>query len=719
MILFEDFFDYGLAEYPYQDSRAHIRDRIALVRLLLKGLSEQRRIEDDGQPGTVKGIDAWISAPEFPDETNRSMAESAKEEAAAALEFIKGREKASADQPTAGMHLSKKFALDDYTELALYLALAPELSTSLLPVFGYLQGENTPARPTAYLLEELYRYGFGEPPVRGRRLFDDETDGALLFCHPKNEPALSELMYPLQLHRSVIAYLTDGGSFPENRFALPLPDKDLSLFFEKEASALTMLTTNRKQQEGAFILYIECPDYRDAQQLLREMTVQSGQQLCAIDAAGYASAGNEEARNAMAELLVTSRLDRGMLAFFDESEDAAPARKLLELPVARRFCRETFIFGSKKLPAAAVARDGWIPYSLPIPELAKRREVWEYCMENTIGKEVSIAEDVDTYELAYCYEISVSSIKSACLTGMAAALSEEQVLTRAIFGDTLFQAGVTDFGELAKRITPSYGWDDLEIEKSQRDILKVAIDRFRVRSRLGPKWGLDKKNAYGNGVSLILYGPPGTGKTMASQVIAKELGLPLFRVDLSQMFSKYIGETSKNLAKVFTEASKSNVILFFDEADALFAKRTEVSDSLDKHANAETAYLLQRIEEYRGFSILATNYYQNFDKAFVRRITYGVHLDSPSAEERLKLWLKTLPKTVPMVEGIDFEMLAENLELSGSNIKSILYSAAYIAGAEEKKVGPSHIARALKYEYDKLGKMLDFSDLGPYAGYVL
>ena len=205
---------------------------------------------------------------------------------------------------------------------------------------------------------------------------------------------------------------------------------------------------------------------------------------------------------------------------------------------------------------------------------------------------------------------------------------------------------------------------------------------------------------------------------MAAQVIANELELPLYRVDISQITSKYIGETEKNMAIIFKAASSANVILFFDEADALFSKRTEVSDSHDKYANNETAYLLQKIEEYNGMSILATNYYNNFDDAFVRRITFAVHMQSPDKDTRYSLWTSILPKSAKMARNIDFRFLAEKFELSGSNIKAILFNAAYMAGAEDKPIGPEHITRAMQYEFNKLGKLVNKGDFGKYSIYL-
>ncbi|MCR5777196.1 MAG: ATP-binding protein [Lachnospiraceae bacterium] len=256
------------------------------------------------------------------------------------------------------------------------------------------------------------------------------------------------------------------------------------------------------------------------------------------------------------------------------------------------------------------------------------------------------------------------------------------------------------------------------ISNDERELVRSACDRYRLRNRIGDRWGLKKKNAYGNGVSLLLYGPPGTGKTMVAQVIAHELSLPLYRVDVSQIFSKFIGETEKNLGTIFDSASKGNVILFFDEADALFSRRTEVSHSNDKYSNSETAYLLQKIEEYDGMSILATNCYSNFDEAFVRRITYIVHMGWPDAEQRYELWTKILPKETEIEDDIDFAFFAQQFELSGSSIKAILYNAAYMAGAEDVAVSIRHIIRAMKYELKKAGNQLDSAQLGPYGRYL-
>ncbi|HJA49138.1 MAG TPA: ATP-binding protein [Candidatus Agathobaculum intestinipullorum] len=240
---------------------------------------------------------------------------------------------------------------------------------------------------------------------------------------------------------------------------------------------------------------------------------------------------------------------------------------------------------------------------------------------------------------------------------------------------------------------------------------------MRLRRCVEEDWGFRRKVTYGRGVSVLLHGPPGTGKTMAAQVLANDIGMELYRVDLSQVVDKYIGETEKNLARIFDSAQKSNVILFFDEADALFSKRTEVTSSNDRHANAETAYILQRIETYDGMTILATNLSNNFDPAFMRRITYTVRFEMPDEAMRLRLWQKNLPPAAPRAEGLDLAFFAKTFALSGSAIKQILLNAAYMAAMEEKPISARHLVRAVKYDAIKSGRICEREQFGVYASY--
>lgn len=247
-------------------------------------------------------------------------------------------------------------------------------------------------------------------------------------------------------------------------------------------------------------------------------------------------------------------------------------------------------------------------------------------------------------------------------------------------------------------------FSELKLPKAQYEQLQRISRMIAAREDVLSGWGFGHKFNYGNGMSVLFYGAPGTGKTMAAQVLANALGMPLYRVDLSQLISKYIGETQKNIGKIFDEAEKCDCILLFDEADAIFTKRSDVSDAQDRYSNAETAYLLQRIEAYSGVSILATNLLQNFDEAFRRRISYMVHFPMPDVSLRRELWESIFPKETPIRADVDALTLAQAFELSGASIKNAALHGALYARAEGCDVGMRHILDGIRNEYAKQGK---------------
>ncbi len=262
-----------------------------------------------------------------------------------------------------------------------------------------------------------------------------------------------------------------------------------------------------------------------------------------------------------------------------------------------------------------------------------------------------------------------------------------------------------------------YRWEDLVLPEKQKKQLHAACSRVLYRDKIYNTWGFGRKAAYGKGVSMVFSGPPGTGKTMSAGIVADRLGTTLYRVDLAAVISKYIGETEKNLSLVFETAKKGQGVLFFDEADVLFSRRTEVSNSNDRHSNLETAYLLQKMEEYEGVVILATNYVQNMDEAFKRRIQFLIEFPFPDAENRKILWEKVFPEETEF-DGIpDYDFLAQQFELTGSHIKNIALQAAFFAADENRRVGMEHIIRALLLETGKTGKRISRQDLREYYIY--
>jgi len=259
---------------------------------------------------------------------------------------------------------------------------------------------------------------------------------------------------------------------------------------------------------------------------------------------------------------------------------------------------------------------------------------------------------------------------------------------------------------LAQKITPRYTWSDIVLPAGRLEQLREICNSMRHRPRVYEEWGFDRKLSLGKGLNVLFAGPPGTGKTMAAEVLAGDLGLDLYKIDISAMVSKYIGETEKNLSRIFAEGRSSNAILFFDEADAIFGKRTEVRDAHDRYANIEVSYLLQRMEEYEGMVILATNLRNNMDDAFVRRIQFMIELPFPSEADRRRIWDGIWPAGLPRGADLDLDFMARRFEIPGGNIKNIALAAAFLAATDGGTVTMDHLIRATQREYQKMGKVV-------------
>ena len=262
--------------------------------------------------------------------------------------------------------------------------------------------------------------------------------------------------------------------------------------------------------------------------------------------------------------------------------------------------------------------------------------------------------------------------------------------------------------DLAQRIEPRARWDDLVVADATMTALRAICAQVRRRTVVYYRWGFAERFQRGLGVSALFCGPSGTGKTLAAEVLANALELDLYRVDLSRVVSKYIGETERNLSRIFDAAEAGHAVLLFDEADALFGKRTEVKDSHDRYANIEVSYLLQRMEEYRGLAVLTTNMREAIDQAFMRRLRFVVDFPFPAVAERELIWRRMFPQAAP-TEGLDFGRLAQ-LNVPGGNIRNIALAAAFLAADEDRPIGMRHLLTATQTEYAKLDRGLTASE---------
>jgi hypothetical protein len=310
------------------------------------------------------------------------------------------------------------------------------------------------------------------------------------------------------------------------------------------------------------------------------------------------------------------------------------------------------------------------------------------------------------------FALSAQAIRSACAAAMVNGGSSPDELGALLWETCRAQASPRLEG-LAQHISPAATWEDLVLPESQQRLLRELAAHVRWRAKVYESWGFAAKSSRGLGISALFSGPSGTGKTMAAEVLANELALELYRIDLSAIVSKYIGETEKNLRRLFDAAEDGGAILLFDEADALFGKRSEVKDSHDRYANIEISYLLQRMEAYRGLAVLTTNMQSALDTAFLRRIRFVVPFPFPDAAQRAEIWRRVFPASAP-TEGLDAVKLAR-LNVAGGNIRNIALYAAFLAAEQGEPVRMSHLARAARVEYAKLEKHLTDAEVGDWV----
>ncbi|HVM53108.1 MAG TPA: ATP-binding protein [Acidimicrobiales bacterium] len=363
--------------------------------------------------------------------------------------------------------------------------------------------------------------------------------------------------------------------------------------------------------------------------------------------------------------------------------------------------------GSLPCPVVLVGPDAWdprwssvVPFTIDAPAVSAdvRLALWS----STLGALSAAPDDgVAAFRLAPEQIVVAAAAAATQAAGHGRDVSTADVLA----GVRAQNAGRLD--QLAQRIEPVATFDSLVVREHQLDELRSIVHRVRNADVVRDEWGMGGSGGgRGRGVTCLFAGPSGVGKTLSAEVLAHELGVDLYTIDLSQVVDKYIGETEKNLERIFTEAEGVNGVLFFDEADALFGKRSDVQSAHDRHANVEVAYLLQRMERFDGVAVLATNLRGNLDEAFTRRIDVIVQFAEPDVDERLRLWQLHLPPTLPVADDLDLALLAKALDVTGGVIRNITLAAAYVAAAESRPVEMSDLVSATRREYRKVGRLV-------------
>ena len=341
---------------------------------------------------------------------------------------------------------------------------------------------------------------------------------------------------------------------------------------------------------------------------------------------------------------------------------------------------------------------------------AERSEAWR---AGLVGMPESEAEATATAVAAFPFRITPAAIARAAAMGRLAAGAAGRPVAATDLAAGVRAQNATGLEKLARRIEPRATWSELVLPADAMVNLRDLADRARYRDMVLDAWGLGSPNR-GRGLTALFTGDSGTGKTLSAEVLAGTLGLDLYVIDLSSVVDKYIGETEKNLDRVFSQADGVNGVLLFDEADAIFGKRSEVRDARDRYANVEIAYLLQRMERFDGMAILTTNLRANLDDAFLRRLDVLLDFPMPDEAGRRRLWARHLPPSLPVAGDLDLDFLARSFRISGGNIRNIVATAAYNAAAAGRPVSMADLIKGTEREYRKLGHLSTEAEFGPY-----
>lgn len=616
------------------------------------------------------------------------------------------------------------FDLDDMETFSLLLALSVEYDRKYEGVYAYLHNNNSDYYPTIWLAVRMYSMLSGTEASPARMLSGDSGFIRFLCTRELKKRDRTESSGRLVLSRRVAAYilgenrmdekLKDFCSYPEEYESTePLPLREE--LCEKTAA---VFRENGFREKGCFVLKLNGPKGVGRGYMAYRAVSAFGLKLLRIDL-HYLLRKKYQELSKLIDMIYTETVLTGSVPcfvldadLFVTDEDGAEHLSDLAQKAAEAASMIAGLFGfvfwltPEKDGSFDDTAAEQLAFELPMLTANERRLFWSRYLTDP---------DIDITACSSKYILTPRTIiRAAATAGEIAAAGKEKVSDR-IVADAVRQHSTNQLGRLASQINAVFTWDDLVIGEDQKRKMKMICDQVRYRSVVNEDWGFNRKSPYGRGLCALFYGSPGTGKTMAVQVMANDLGLDLYRIDLSQLTSKYIGETQKNISELFDKAKNINAMLFFDEADSMFAKRSEVKDSNDRYANADTAFLLQKLEDHEGITILATNYVNNIDDAFKRRIKFMINFVFPDKDVRIKLWHTILPKSARVDEPLDLEFFAEHFELSGSNIKEILTNSAYLAASEGGGLRNRHIIEAVKLNYSKYGKILTNSDFG-YLG---
>ncbi|MBU4261464.1 MAG: ATP-binding protein [Proteobacteria bacterium] len=715
----------------YEENFDHIRDELKHLDLLISHQAMRFRLRNPAQEDASCGqmfisherIDRLLAeesstAPDSPG--MRAL----RKRIAAHREEIAGKISARLAN---GIHLAipclkDMFQLSPLEAQILIICLAPELDQKYDTLYAYLQDDYTRRKPGMALVLDLLclspdeRWMVRPLLSRGSPLF---RSGILQAAPDHSHSESGALAQPIEVDPRIVDFILGNNTVDARidgfgRLFIPSCPMDQVRVDQQTKERLRNLVyrhINRQVQHEKTILHLHGPRGAGKRDLalaicteLRCPLLILDLELLPADAAERDTALRLAFREGLLSRAIVSLENVTCLQQAGDADDAV--FKKISRAVAE-FGWLVFMSGEKPWSRPGYFADiEFISLQVSEAEVPLREQVWRSMM----GDQAEDVRENWSARLARSFMLTPGQIEGA---------ARQARINHAMNGGEKSPSLVDYYAgcrsrsnhgleELACRIAAVYGWDDLVLPGDKMSLLKEICSQVKHQYQVLTEWGFARKLSSGKGQSVLFSGPPGTGKTMAAQVIASALQLDLYRIDLSGVVSKYIGETEKNLCRIFREAERSNAILFFDEADALFGKRTEISDAHDRYANIETSYLLQKMEEHEGMVILATNLRANMDEAFTRRLRFIIEFPFPDESLRRHIWKNHFPAETPAGEEIDYEYLARRFVLSGANIRNIVLNAAFQAAAENKEgITMKHIFHGLKREYEKIGRLWD------------
>jgi SpoVK/Ycf46/Vps4 family AAA+-type ATPase len=723
---------------PFQSSLEHVLAELERVDLFLR-LQVQRARQFKGSDDRFEGlyvsdqeVDAICSQPAG---LPRWATRLASHEEADLRQAIDQLEAHIASRTAATSETGPVLRLDKLTSLfglasidvaALLVCLAPEIDLRYERVFAYLQDDVQKRRPTIDLLLNLLcptfvdklkarnRFRASAPLLEHRliELFEDPSRprAPMFGKHVRLDDRIADFLLGSDDIDAAIAPYARCVTSPNNGASHanePLDDSAASIY------ALAA--------RGPVLVHVQGLRGAGKQAYAAAIAARSGAELLIVDGERVLSE-KETPFEVLAQRVAREASLRSASLYwsgFDAllGEDRRKEREALVRVLSRR-SGQNYVSGT--LPWVGATDSGQTPVlriALTPTTYAERRQLWE----DALGTAATPDVVADLLAVAAKFRFGAQDIRAAAADARAKARLREdgaQLVRSADIYAACRARASKRMGELAKKIEPHFVWDDLILPLDTTRQLREICEQVRQRARVLEEWGFARKLSLGRGLHALFAGPSGTGKTMAAGIMAGELGLDLYKIDLAGVVSKYIGETEKNLARIFAEAETSGAILFFDEADALFGKRSEVKDAHDRYANIETSFLLQRMEEYEGITILATNLRRNMDEAFLRRLAFAVQFPVPDESDRLRIWESVFPAETPRGVDVDLRFMAKQFKMTGGSIRNVALAAAYLAATDGESVGMAQLIRATRRELQKMGQAFAGAEFGEHGHLV-